>query len=102
MRHHEWRRTEMIELIVAAGAAYGGYRWMRKFFVRKLRFVPKARSRMAPWVAGAGAALIASPLAALPLITGLTAAAFGAGVAGGVYAGDREVERTDIWGGRRR
>ncbi len=88
----------MIELALAAGAAYGGYRWTKKFFVRRLRFVPKARGKAVPFLAGAGAALIASPLAALPLISLGTAAAFGAGVAGGAIAGDRTVQRTDVWG----
>jgi len=92
----------MLELLFAGGAAYGGYKYTKKFVVKKLRFVPRARRGIAPWVAGAGVLLIAAPLAAaLPLIGGLTAAALGAGVAGGVYAGDREVERTNIWGDRR-
>ena len=92
----------IIELALAAGAAYGGYRWTKKFFIKRLRFVPKARSKIAPVVVGAGAALVAVPLAAaLPLIGIGTAAAFGAGVAGGVMAGDKEIKRTNIWGERR-
>lgn len=92
----------MLELLLAGGAAYGGYKYTKRFVVKKLRFIPKARRGFAPWLAGAGALLVAAPLAAaLPLIGGLTAAAFGAGVAGGVYAGDREVEKTNIWGDRR-
>lgn len=91
-----------IELLLAAGAAYGGYKYTKKFFIKRLRFVPKARSKAAPVVAGAGAALVAIPVVAFLPIIGLgTAAAFGAGVAGGVFAGDREVERTNIWGQRR-
>ena len=92
----------MIELALAVGAAYGGYRWTKRFFVKRLRFVPKARSKAAPYVAGAGAALAAVPVAAvLPLVGLITAAAFGAGVASGVVAGDKEVERTDVWGQKR-
>ncbi len=92
----------MIELALAVGAAYGGYRLMKKFFVRKLRFVPKARSKIAPVVVGAGAALVALPLAALMPFIGMgTAAAFGAGVAGGMISGDKEVGRTNIWGERK-
>ncbi len=64
--------------------------------------MPKARRGAAPWLAGAGAAILAVPLAGLlPLITGLTAAAFGAGVAGGVHSGNKEVESTNVWGDRR-
>lgn len=92
----------MIELLLAGGAAYAGYKYTKKFVIRKLRFVPKARKKAAPWIAGAGAALIAVPLAAaLPLIGGLTAAAFGAGVFGGVKAGDKEINGTNIWGDSR-
>jgi len=92
----------MVELLLAGGAAYGGYKYTKKFVVKKLRFVPKARKKAAPWLAGAGALAVAVPLAAaLPLIGALTAAAFGAGVAGGVFSGDKELDRTNIWGDRR-
>lgn len=92
----------MIELLIAGGAAFAGYRATKRFFVRKLRFVPRARGRAAPWVAGAGAALVAAPFVAiLPVVTGLTAVALGAGVGGGVFAGERECDRTNIWGDRR-
>lgn len=92
----------MIELLLAGGVAYGGYKYTKKFVVKKLRFVPKARRGAAPWLAGAGALILAAPIAAaLPLITGFTAAAFGAGVAGGVASGNKEVEKTNIWGDRR-
>ncbi len=91
----------ILELALAGAAAYGGYRMMKKFFVRKLRFVPKARSKMAPVVIGAGAALLAWPLTVLPLIGMGTAAAFGAGVAGGMISGDKEVGKTNIWGERK-
>jgi hypothetical protein len=92
----------MIELLLAGGAAYGGYKYTKKFVTKKLRFVPKARRGAAPWLAGAGALLLAVPVAAaLPLITAFTAAAFGAGVAGGVHRGNKEVEQTNIWGDRR-
>lgn len=91
-----------LELLLAGGAAYGGYKYTKKFVKKKLRFVPKARKKAAPWIAGAGALIVAAPLAAaLPIIGGLTAAAFGAGVAGGVFAGDRELDKTNIWGDRR-
>ncbi|HSG81138.1 MAG TPA: hypothetical protein VLC48_02725 [Gemmatimonadota bacterium] len=92
----------MIELLLAGGAAYAGYKYTKRFVTRKLRFVPKARKKAAPWVAGAGAALVAAPVAAfLPLIGGLTAAALGVGVFTGVKAGDKEINGTDIWGDQR-
>jgi hypothetical protein len=91
-----------LELLLAGGAAYGGYKYTKKFVQKKLRFVPKARKKAAPWIAGAGALIVAAPLAAaLPVIGALTAAAFGAGVAGGVFAGDRELDKTNIWGDRK-
>ncbi|KPJ90024.1 MAG: hypothetical protein AMS18_11755 [Gemmatimonas sp. SG8_17] len=92
----------MVELLLAGGAAYGGYKYTKKFVVKKLRFVPRARKKAAPWLAGAGALAIAVPLVTvLPIIGALTAAAFGAGVAGGVVAGDKELDSTNIWGDRR-
>lgn len=92
----------MIEIVLAAGAAYGGYKLTKKFVVKKLRFVPKARSKAAPWVAGAAAAILALPIAGpLPLISGFTALAFGAGVGGGVASGDKEIKNTNVWGDSR-
>jgi hypothetical protein len=92
----------ILELFLAGGAAYGGFKYTKKFVVKKLRFVPKARKKAAPWLAGAGALLVAAPVAAaLPLIGAFTVAAFGAGVAGGVLAGDKELDSTNIWGDRR-
>ena len=92
----------MLELLIAGSAAYGGFRVTKNFVVRKLRFVPRARKGAAPWLAGAGALVLAAPVvAAFPIIGGLTAAAFGAGVAGGVYRGNRDVETTNVWGDRR-
>jgi hypothetical protein len=91
-----------LELLLAGGAAFAGFKYTKKFVVKKLRFVPKFRRGPAPWLAGAGALIVAAPVAAvLPLIGGLTAAAFGAGVAGGMKSGNTEVERTNIWGDRR-
>ncbi|UCF18999.1 MAG: hypothetical protein JSU87_13855 [Gemmatimonadota bacterium] len=90
------------ELLLAGGAAYAGFKYTKRFVVSKLRFTPKFRRGAAPWVAGAGALIVAAPLAAvLPVIGGLTAAAFGAGVAGGVHSGNRKVESTNIWGDKR-
>ncbi len=89
----------MIELLLAGGVAYGGYKYTKRFVVKRLRFVPKARRGVAPWLAGAGAVIVAAPVAAaLPIISGLTAAAFGAAVAGGMASGNKEVERTNVWG----
>lgn len=92
-----------LELILAGGAAYGGFKYTKRFVAKKLRFAPKVRRGVAPWLAGAGALIVAAPVVGvLPIVTGLTAAAFGAGVTGGVFAGDREIERTNIWGDQRR
>ena len=89
----------VIELALAAGAAYGGYRWTKRFFIKRLRFVSKAHSRAAPFVAAAGALIVATPVVAvLPLLTIGTAAAFGVGVAGGMMAGEKQTQRTNIWG----
>jgi hypothetical protein len=77
-------------LIVSAAALGGGFAWTKQFVRRRLRFVDAVHSRAAPWVAGAAAAIIASPAAALPIITLGTAAALGIGVGLGVRSAQRD------------
>jgi hypothetical protein len=79
----------ILELAVTALALGGGYGWAKRFVTRKLRFVDAVHTRPAPWIAGASAALIATPFTLLPIITGVTALALGAGVGLGVRAGQK-------------
>jgi len=80
----------MIGLIVALAAGIGGFVTSKDFTKRKLRFVDVVHSRPAPWIAAGAAALIAAPFTLLPVITGATALALGAGVGLGVKAAQRE------------
>lgn len=77
----------MLWLAVTAAAFVGGYLMTRNFVRRRLRYVDAIRRPSAPLIAGAAAAAIALPVAALPIVTIGTAVAFGVGVAGGVARG---------------
>jgi hypothetical protein len=80
----------MIGLLVGAAALVGGYLTSKDFTKRKLRYVDVAHSKAAPWVAGAAVALITAPVTILPIITGATVIALGAGVGLGVKSAQRE------------
>jgi hypothetical protein len=80
----------MLELIVLVGAGIGGFVTSRDFARRKLRFVDAAHSRPAPWIAAGAAVLVAAPFTILPVITGATALALGAGVGLGVKSAQRD------------
>ncbi|HXY69850.1 MAG TPA: hypothetical protein VEH62_10405 [Gemmatimonadales bacterium] len=77
-------------LILSGAALVGGFSWTKGFVRRRLRFVDAVHSRPAPWIAGGVAALVATPLTLLPLVTGLTAVALGVGVGFGVKAGQAD------------
>jgi hypothetical protein len=81
---------ELLSLAVTVGAGVLGYVTTKDFTKRKLRFVDAVHSRPAPIIAGVVVAVIASPLAALPIITGVTALALGAGVGLGVRSAQKE------------
>jgi len=80
----------MLELIVLVGAGIAGFVTSRDFARRKLRFVDAAHSRPAPWIAAGAAVLVAAPFTILPVITGATALALGAGVGLGVKSAQRD------------
>ena len=80
----------MIGLLVTLAAGIGGFVASKDFTRRKLRFVDAVHSRPAPWIAAGAAALIAAPFTLLPVITGVTALALGAGVGLGVKSAQRD------------
>lgn len=80
----------MLELIVLVGAGIAGFVSSRDFTRRKLRFVDAAHARPAPWIAAGAAVLVAAPFTILPVITGATALALGAGVGLGVKSAQRD------------
>lgn len=79
--------------VVTVAAAIGGYIVARNFVRRRLRFVDAVHSPVAPLLAGVAAALIAWPIAVLPLVTTGTAAAFGLGTGLGTRSGARQLKR---------
>ncbi|HKG93976.1 MAG TPA: hypothetical protein VKA84_18855 [Gemmatimonadaceae bacterium] len=83
----------MIELLLLGAVTAAGYFPSKKFVKDRLRFVDAAQNPAVPVVAGAVAAVVVSPLAALPVITLGTAALFGIGVGFGVRSGVRAIRR---------
>ncbi len=77
----------MLWLAVTAVALVGGFVVARNFVRRRLRYVDAVHKPSAPLIAGAAAAAVALPVAALPIVTIGTAVAFGVGVASGVASG---------------
>ncbi|MFN8654130.1 MAG: hypothetical protein U0133_19690 [Gemmatimonadales bacterium] len=76
---------------VAAGIA--GFSIARNFVQTRLRFVDAIRSPAAPWLAGLAAAVIAWPIALLPLITTTTTTIFGIGAGLGTASGVKALKR---------
>ena len=79
----------ILELLVTGAALGGGFAWAKGFVRKRLRYVDAVHTRPAPWIAGATAALIATPATLLPIITGATAVALGVGVGLGVRSAQR-------------
>ena len=84
-----------IYFAVSAAATLFGFLVARDFVRRRLRFVGAVRSPAGPWLAGLGAALIAWPIAALPLVTTATTTLFGIGAGLGTASGVKALRRGD-------
>ncbi len=67
----------LLWLGVTAAALVGGFVLSRNFVRRRLRYVDAIQKPSAPLIAGAAAAAVVLPIAALPIITVGTAVAFG-------------------------
>lgn len=83
----------MLPLLITVVAGIVGYVLARNFVRGRLRFVDAVYSPFAPLVAGVLAAIIASPLALLPLLKAGTAIVFGIGVGLGTATGARMLRR---------
>jgi hypothetical protein len=83
----------LITLALALGVSWFGYGAARRFVRDRLRYVETALTPGAAVIAGIGAAVLFSPFAYLPLITGGTVLAFGLGVGLGARAGASDVKR---------
>jgi hypothetical protein len=85
---------ELIGLVVTCAATAAGYLRSRGFVRRRLTYVDAVHRGGAPWVAGAAAALAATPVVwVLPLAGMGTALLFGVAVGAGVAAGARDLPR---------
>ena len=85
---------ELIALGLATIIVTAGHVLTRRFVRERLRYVPAAQARPAPWVAGIGMAVIAAPVVwLLPIVGPGTALALGIGVGAGVAAGARDIRR---------
>ena len=92
----------LLSFLASAVLAIVGYTQARAFVHGRLRYVDAVHSRLAPIVAGVGAALLALPLVAvLPFVGAGTALSFGISVAAGVMAGSRDVRNRLSGYGRR-
>lgn len=83
---------ELILLIAKVALVLGVFAAARRFVRDRLRFVDAVHSKLTPWIAGAAAALVAIPIAAvLPFVGVWTAVGVGAGVGLGVASGAKDV-----------
>ena len=82
----------LLSFLVSSVLAIVGFAQARAFVTRRLRYVDAVHTKLAPIVAGVGAALLALPLVAIIPFLGLgTALSFGISVGAGVRAGSRDV-----------
>jgi hypothetical protein len=86
---------DLLRFAIFLAAGLGGFSLARNFVKHRLRFVDMAQNPIVPWLAGIGAAVLAWPLAALPLITTMTSAVFGLGIGLGTRSGARAVREMD-------
>ncbi len=78
---------------IAAAAGIVGHTRARSFVGRRLRFTSMVEKPYLGVAAGVTAAVVASPLAVLPLVTVATAVVFGAGVGTGAALGAKDAKR---------
>lgn len=84
----------LIGLAVTAAAVIIGYVNSRHYVRTRLRYVDAVQRRVAPWVAGVGAAVIGGAVAwMLPVIGTGAALLFGVAVGTGVAHGARDIRR---------
>ena len=85
----------MLDVLLLLAAGFAGFTLARGFVRRRLRFVDAVHSPLAPFVAGAAAAFVPGPLAALPLVSTAATLAFGAGTGLGTASGARALRQAE-------
>ena len=83
----------LLGLGIAAAAGIVGHMRARSFVGRRLRFTSLVEKPYLGVMAGVTAAVVASPVAILPLVTVTTALVFGAGVGTGTALGAKDAKR---------
>lgn len=85
----------ILGLIASTIVAVLGYSQARAFVTRRLRYVDAVHTPIAPFAAGAIAAVVALPIVAILPIVGVgTALSFGLSVGAGVAAGSKDVRNS--------
>ncbi len=82
-----------INMMIIAAVAMVGFVIAKTFVRRRLRFVDAIYSPLAPLTVGVLMAVLAWPLAILPIITGTTTVIFGIGAGLGTASGVRALKR---------
>ncbi len=83
----------LLGLGIAGAAGIFGHTTARSFVGRRLRFTSLVEKPYLGVMAGVTAAVVASPVAILPLVTVTTALVFGAGVGTGTALGAKDAKR---------
>ena len=84
---------QLLQVGVVAAAGLFGFVAARRFVRGRLRFVDAIYSPAAPFIAAALAAVVAWPLAILPLVTQTASALFAIGVGLGTSTGVKDLKR---------
>jgi hypothetical protein len=85
----------MLEFLITVTAGAIGFILARNFVRRRLRFVDAVHRPWAPIAAGVGAALLAWPVALLPLFSLATAIVFGVGTGLGTSSGAHAIRNQE-------
>jgi hypothetical protein len=85
---------QIIAILISFALVTVAFNGVRRFVRQRLRFVDAAHRKLAPWIAGVGAAVVTAPVVALvPLLGTGFAISLGLAVGLGVHAGSRDVQR---------
>lgn len=83
----------LITLGIFVAAVVAGFALASSFVRRRLRFVDAVYSPAAPWLAGLAVAVIAWPIAILPIVTTTATTLFGLGAGLGTASGVKALRR---------
>lgn len=83
----------LFTLAMFVGAVAAGFIVASGFVRRRLRFVDAIYSPAAPWLAGLAVAVIAWPIAILPIVTTTATTLFGLGAGLGTASGVKALKR---------